>query len=317
MVDLERHEVALVDADQRRRRPRARARVRLRRGSRPARRARCPAPGRGTAAVRRRTAPPRSAARSRRPSVGRRPRRVRTTVKSLRITGSAHAARAVADRRPTRRSASSSVSTDRHAAPPASYAAAERGRVEIDVEVALRRRAPLDLGDHGRGRHGRSGRGRNPRVGAERAGVVRPDRRRHDGRRPPAPGGARGCDRGTWPPSNSVAARREWVRGPCRRRSLAKNSSGRPARNAPIDPPSAFIASLLLWAVERGLVGVLLVDPHHVVIGLVLERRVHDRARLGLHVVHHRRHAGDDVGTLAGLGGDLGDDGDVAHGWRR
>src|SRR5580765_6927153 len=60
--------------------------------------------------------------------------------------------------------------------------------------------------------------------------------------------------------------------------------------------------------VERGLVGVLLVDPHHIGLGLILEERVHERARLALHVRQHRRHPGDDVGALAGLGGDLGDD---------
>ena len=147
MVDLERHEVALVHADERRAGGQRRPRARARRGSRPARRGRARRRARGGRPARRRSSAAAISSTQSAPMSRASTTSKGETVKSLRRTGSEHAARAAWRSATEPPKNSTSVSTDRHDAPPASYVAGHRRRVEVGVEVALRRRAALDLAD--------------------------------------------------------------------------------------------------------------------------------------------------------------------------
>ena len=97
VVDLERHEVALVDADQRR--PDAEGDLELGLVVDLDERVEAELGGqlRGTRSARRRSSAAAISSTRRRPSAGRRRRRAATTVKSLRSTGSAVAARAACE----------------------------------------------------------------------------------------------------------------------------------------------------------------------------------------------------------------------------
>jgi hypothetical protein len=71
-----------------------------------------------------------------------------------------------------------------------------------------------------------------------------------------------------------------------------------------------------LVRLQRRLVLVQLIHPQHVLVGVVAQQDVPQRARLAVGVVEHRLEAGLDLLPLAGLARDAGDDGDLVHGLR-
>ena len=121
-------------------------------------------------------------------------------------------------------------------------------RVEPDVQVTLRRRAPLDLGDHGEfgmaGQRGAESAGRSEArgdfdeivdvtiVGGRPGPMVVENAIEVGGRHRFRPAASTRASAGQRPLPPAILL--TWI-------------SGRPARNGPIDPPSAFIASLVLW----------------------------------------------------------------------
>ena len=178
-------EVAVVDADQRarRRRPRASASrlvVDLDQRVEPV--ARAPSASRSAQLARRRARRRSAAPHRRRRRAPRRPGTGRS-MKSLRRSGSATAARTAARNARSPSKKCRSVSTEIAAAPAAAYSRAIVGRVGARPDRPGRRRRALDLGEHAHRRHrrpaqragepaGRPGRAR-PRASTPRADARR------------------------------------------------------------------------------------------------------------------------------------------------
>ena len=227
VVDLERGEVALVDADHRRPGRARRRRARLRRGSRRARRARARSPARagrrarhGSSAAAISSTQSAPISRASATSSG-------DTVKSLRSTGSEHASRAACRSAGEPPKNSSSVSTDRHAAPPCSYvlrqqqpgrASGLRSPFDGDRRLISLITASPSAPASARRKPAVAGIVRGLRDAGRRAIACRPRRARGD---------ARGSDRGTWP-SGRLSLRTRAARTPCRRR---RRSGPAPARS--------------------------------------------------------------------------------------
>ena len=187
-VDLERDQVALVHADQRRRPPRAPARARPRRGSRPARRARARRPAHGSRASSVSSSAATISSTASAPMSRASTTSWAETVKSLRSTGSATAPRAAEIG--GRAAEELDVGEHRQARGAAHLVlAGQRGRIEVGDQVALRRRPPLDLGDHrhqvgpGRRLRGLGSHAAKPRVGRAALGTPRSDGRANESRR--------------------------------------------------------------------------------------------------------------------------------------
>ncbi len=120
------------------------------------------------------------------------------TVKSLRNTGKAVAARAATRSSGDPAKNSRSVSTDKAAAPLVLIGAGQAGRIEVRGERSLARAGPLDLGDHGHPGAGRQARPRSRGPGRW-PGRAPPGRRGPVRRWPRPPDGRPGCGPGRWP----------------------------------------------------------------------------------------------------------------------
>ena len=91
-------------------------------------------------------------------------------------------------------------------------------------------------------------------------------------------------------------------------------SSGRPPARSRSDLPISLKRSLVPCSVERVLVGVQLVEVHDVRVLVIRVQDVEEGAGLRVGVVDGRLERLDELVALAGLGGDLGEDGDLAAG---